>query len=132
MPARLRLIALAATLVAALCVAAAPAGARAAGVTATSPAVLARFGGGHFGGGHFGGGGGFGQSRGLFGGRARRSNGFGRSRRHGIFRRILQGLALGALLHFLFGSGPGIFLVLVLVFGVVFLISRRRRRRAAY
>ena len=73
---------------------------------------------------------GFGSSRG-FGSRSfgSRNRGFGgrRSRGHGIFRRILRGIAIGYLLHLLFTT-PGGLIVLLMIIVLITLAVRRLRR----
>jgi hypothetical protein len=85
--------------------------------TQTVHTQLARFGGL--------GGRGFGRSHG-FG----RSRGFGSRRGHGIFRSIVRALALGYLLHLLFTTPGGLFVLVLMFLAVLLLMSRVRRRRS--
>ena len=87
--------------------------------TADAHVQLARFGGGSRG---FG-------SRG-FGSRPRYGNRYRRNRGGGIFRSIIRALAIGYVLHLLFTTPGGNFLLLFIVIGLVFLVMRFRRRTA--
>lgn len=89
--------------------------------TAAAHTQLARFGGGGFGGRGFG-------NRGF----GSRNRGFGSRRRGGgIFRSIIRALAIGYLLHLLFTTPGGLFVLVLMALAVVLLMSRFRRRRYA-
>jgi hypothetical protein len=69
---------------------------------------------------------GFGRNRGF----GSRNRGFGRrGRGRGIFRSIIRALALGYLLHLLFTTPGGLFVLVLMIIGVMLLVSRFRRRR---
>jgi hypothetical protein len=75
---------------------------------------------------------------GRFSGRGFGARGFGRRglgyrtrRGHGIFRSIVRALAIGYLLHLLFTTPGGLFVLVLMALGV-FLLTRRLRRGRVY